>query len=47
MKLACNNMPVGGAVAMSATGDLDINVGETTISNPNMVRIFQNLSLLY
>ncbi|TDL14744.1 hypothetical protein BD410DRAFT_832964 [Rickenella mellea] len=36
LKLACLNMPLNGAIAMSATGPVDLHVDKTTITNPQM-----------
>ncbi|TDL16741.1 hypothetical protein BD410DRAFT_844164 [Rickenella mellea] len=36
LKLACLNMPINGAIAMSATGPVDLHVDKTTITNPQM-----------
>ncbi|TDL16731.1 hypothetical protein BD410DRAFT_844155 [Rickenella mellea] len=36
LKLACLDMPINGAIAMSATGPVDLNVSKTVITNPQM-----------
>ncbi|EGO00881.1 hypothetical protein SERLA73DRAFT_71853 [Serpula lacrymans var. lacrymans S7.3] len=37
LEFACTNMPVGGFIAMSATGNLNLNIGKTPITNANQV----------